>query len=262
MGAPRYPAPAATRRGFAHNEEQSPRVVICGTFHRELEVLEQDFQALVAAGCEVLSPIDVAFVDEVDGFVLGEHELDQDPHAVESRHLSALEHADLVWLHAPDGYVGSSAAMELGVAHTLGVAVFGRELPRDVTLRQFAEAVGSIEEALVRAGELAADIPSRPLDSLQAYYARVAEQRGYGQESAQDTMLLLTEEFGELARAVRKRVGLARAGGYDDEDAAQELADVQLYLVHLANVLGVRLGEAVSAKERVNAERFALATAA
>ena len=42
----------------------------------------------------------------------------------------------------------------------------------------------------------------------------------------------------------------------DDEDPVAELADVALYVVHLANVLGIDLGAAVSAKEQANAKRF------
>ena len=37
----------------------------------------------------------------------------------------------------------------------------------------------------------------------------------------------------------------------------EELADVQLYLLHLANVMGLDLANAVTDKERKNAERFA-----
>ena len=68
-------------------------------------------------------------------------------------------------------------------------------------------------------------------------------------------MLLLTEEVGELARAIRKRVGLARSGG-SASDPAAELADVQLYVLHLANVIGVDLADAVAAKEQVNHARY------
>jgi NTP pyrophosphatase (non-canonical NTP hydrolase) len=58
-------------------------------------------------------------------------------------------------------------------------------------------------------------------------------------------------------------VGLSRAGGYASQDAAaEELADVQLYLLHMANVLDVELGSAVSDKEQKNAARAADASLA
>lgn len=93
------------------------------------------------------------------------------------------------------------------------------------------------------------------LATLQSYYARAAAMRGYGSESPRDCLLLLTEEVGELARAIRKSAGLVRHGSYADADSCAELADVQLYVVHLANVLGVDLGRAVAEKDAVNAAR-------
>jgi NTP pyrophosphatase (non-canonical NTP hydrolase) len=223
--------------------------------------LRRDFQAL-AAGCHVLSPVTVDFVAEVDGFVLARHELDREPRDVEQGHLEALQQADFVWLHAPDGYVGPSAALELGVAHALGIPVFARSPPADSTLRNFVEVVVGVDDAASRAAAHGTHTPARPLDVLQDYYGRIAARRGYDRESAQDAMLLLTEEVGELARAIRERVGLQRSGGYLHEDAAAELADIQLYLLHLANILDVRLAGAVRDKERANAERHSVALAA
>jgi NTP pyrophosphatase (non-canonical NTP hydrolase) len=83
----------------------------------------------------------------------------------------------------------------------------------------------------------------------------MARRRGWDDESARDTMLLLTEEIGELARAVRKHEGLKRDHAYDT-DIAEELADVQLYLLHLASIQKIDLGDAVTAKETHNEKRF------
>lgn len=245
---------AAQRTSPAASRERStgPRIVVCGSFRKNHVVLSEDYRALQTAGAYVLSPRDVSFVREVDGFVLSAAEVSEEPAAIEARHLSAVKQADMIWLHAPAGYVGPSAALELGVAHAIGMPVFCRELPTDVTLRNFAVEVQGPIEALERLAQIGTHTPASPLDVLQDYYQRVACERGYTDESPQDTMLLLTEEIGELARAVRRRVGLARAGGFDGEDPAAELADVQLYILHLANVLDVRLGDAVRAKERRN----------
>lgn len=93
------------------------------------------------------------------------------------------------------------------------------------------------------------------LSKLQSDYAHIAKERGWDNESPKDILVLLTEELGELARAVRKHEGMIRDQAYDTE-LASELADVQNYLVHLANVTGVDLEAAVVEKEKVNAERF------
>lgn len=232
-------------------------VVICGSFRRAQEQLQGSHTEFLQAGCTVLSPTSPFFVAEAEGFVYAEEDLGLEPHSIESRHLEALQAADFLWLHAPDGYVGLSAAMEIGFAHAVGLRIYASRRPNDVTLASFVEVVDSPADAVSRHLSLhEVTIPSS-LRSLQRYYLGAAEARGYSEESPQDSMLLLTEEVGELARAVRKAVGLARSNGPSQNEVGEELADIQLYLAHLANVLGVDLVEAVEKKERRNIERFA-----
>jgi NTP pyrophosphatase (non-canonical NTP hydrolase) len=90
---------------------------------------------------------------------------------------------------------------------------------------------------------------------MQAYYAEAARRRGYDSESLRDVVLLMTEELGELARAVRKAVNLPRHGAPISKSIADELADVFLYTLHLANVADIPLSKAVQEKEIENARR-------
>jgi NTP pyrophosphatase (non-canonical NTP hydrolase) len=230
--------------------------VVCGSFRRGHAELREAHQSLERAGCRILSPVAVDFVDERDGFVFAAHERSSSPEQIEAEHLRAIGRAHFVWLHAPDGYVGTSASMELGYARALGIPVFGHTDPADVGLVGMVQPVASPDAAVRLAREVRLPAPSRGLTPLQSYYARVAERRGYAHESARDCLLLLTEEVGELARAIRKDAGLARDGGHGTIESAAELADVQLYVVHLANVLGVDLSVAVSEKESLNESRF------
>jgi NTP pyrophosphatase (non-canonical NTP hydrolase) len=217
--------------------------------------LRSDFDELKAAGCEILSPSSVDFVAEADGFVLAERDRGRPPEAIEREHLAALEHADFVWLHAPAGYLGPSGALEVGVAHTLGIPIMARHAPSEVPFQQFVIQVSGPHEAANRAGTSGIHTPARPLNVLQEYYGRMADVRGFAGESPQDTLLLLVEEVGELAQAVRKSLGIARASDAS-HDPANELADVQLYVLHLANVMNLDLAAAVAAKERVNDARY------
>jgi NTP pyrophosphatase (non-canonical NTP hydrolase) len=145
--------------------------------------------------------------------------------------------------------------MEVGFASGLGIPVFSSTRPSDVVLASLVRVVPSVADALSAVTAARLEEVGRPLRVLQAYYDAVASRRGYTDETPQDVMLLITEEIGELARAVRRAVGLIRDTGFTDENAAEELADVQLYLVHLANALQVDLASAVSAKETVNSRR-------
>jgi NTP pyrophosphatase (non-canonical NTP hydrolase) len=236
------------------SNETRLRAVLCGSYRRDREGLASAYEELRALGCDVLSPNAIDFVAEIDGFALLADELNHTPKDIELQHLDCMRQADFVWLHLADGYVGSSATLEIGFAHGLGIPVFSAAQPSDGILSSFVQVVSGPADACVSARRGQSSDPGRPLRALQAYYAVAAKRRGYEEESPQDTMLLLTEELGELARAVRQHVGLKRTGDFR-ENVAEEVADVQLYLVHLANVLGTDLGAAVTSKERLNDQR-------
>jgi NTP pyrophosphatase (non-canonical NTP hydrolase) len=241
---------AADRLMFPQDERRLT-AVLCGSFRRDSAGLRQAYEVL-RQHTNLLSPLGVDFLDPAADFVRLPHEAEDAVDTVEERHLAAITSADYVWLHAPGGYVGSSASLEIGHAHALGIPVFSDTAPTDETLAAFVLVVqgpADVPSAL-RA------VPGKGLRALQRYYGRMAERRGWSGETAQDTLLLLTEELGELARAVRKTAGLRRDGDYPAAAVEQELADVQLYLVHLANTLGVDIAEAVTAKENDNARRF------
>jgi len=231
-----------------------PTAVLCGSFRREPDSLRIDLQGLEEIA-DVLSPTSVEFVGDWDGFVYTKPDEGSSPDELERNHLEALRDADFVWLHAPDGYVGPSATLEIGAAQEAGIPIFARTMPKDVTLRLFVRIVAD-PAAVIQHLVSPADAPVTSLGALQRYYSRVASQRGYDDETIQDAMLLLTEEVGELARAIRKRIDLHRDSGPNLNEAAMELADIQLYVLHLANLLSVNLGVAVLDKERINDVRF------
>lgn len=230
-------------------------VVLSGSFRKDLEGLRRVFEELRDHGFRVLSPKNTSPVSEHEGFVFMEGEESVSPEAIELGHLKAITKSSFVWLHSPDGYVGPSAALEVGFARASGIPVYSRTAPSERVLRSMVTTVAS-PEALV------ADLrrhPSPPLpavQSFQTYYAQAAVRRGYKHESAQDTLLLMLEEFGEFARAIRKRQRLRRDSKAPVGNEEQELADIFIYVVHMANVLGVDLSEAVYRKESVNIQRF------
>ena len=229
---------------------EAMRAVICGSFKRDPAGLERDYTSLLAAGCTILSPTDLDFVANVQGFVYGSGDLGKSTRDIERRHLSAMLDADLIWLHCPDGYVGSSAAMELGYAQALGLRVFASEAPVDVTLCDFVQVVPSPGTATTTVRTELGPAPTDALPALQRYYTAAALMRGWSEETAAQTVGLLRGEIKEFEEALT---------GENQSAAALELADVQLYVVHLANILGIDLAEAVTEKERQNSERFAVA---
>lgn len=101
-------------------------------------------------------------------------------------------------------------------------------------------------------------LPSMQLKELQTYIGEVIKQRGFSDESAQDLMLLMVEEVGELAKALRKFIGLKidqkKAASYTSVE--EEIADVFFYLLDLCNVLNIDLFTALKNKELKNEQRF------
>ncbi len=246
-------APGGTETAMVPTASPQLATVLCGTFHREPRSLDT-VHAELAHRYLLLSPPSVGWLDPDATFVRLPSEADESGQMIEARHLDAISRADFVWLFCPDGYVGSSAAMEVGYANAIGIPVLSDTPPSDETI---ASMVRVIAEGVSAVPTVIHPEPGSGLRACQRYYSRAAARRGWSEESARDTMLLLTEEVGELARAVRKTAGLARAGGYEDTAIGEELADVQLYLLHLANVTGVDLAAAVTQKERINTARHA-----
>jgi NTP pyrophosphatase (non-canonical NTP hydrolase) len=227
------------------------KTVLIGSFRREQERLREVYDQLNAR-YEVLCPKSIEFVEPDVDFVRAEFEKNDSVEQIEGRVLDSMRAADFVWLFAPNGYVGISASFEVGYAHALGIPIYATELPSDSMLSQMITMV-------VTSPSYVPDTIYRPgygINGLQDYYSKVSKIRGWDGESAKDTMLLLVEEVGELARAIRKSEHLRRDTNYKNVSLDDELADVQLYLVHLANCLDINLAEAVTEKEIKNSRKF------
>ncbi|MEO0469545.1 MAG: RS21-C6 protein [Bacteroidota bacterium] len=100
--------------------------------------------------------------------------------------------------------------------------------------------------------------PDKPeLSALQTYQKAVCQARGWDQTPILETFLLMSEEFGELAKAIRNRIGLYQEKGknIDEGELSGELADVFSYLMEIANHFEIDLTESYRQKEAINASR-------
>ena len=93
------------------------------------------------------------------------------------------------------------------------------------------------------------------LKELQEYIAQVCVERGFDMDSPSNKMVMLMEEVGELAKAVRKNIGMKFDKTTSRKDVAEEMADVLIVLVGLASILKIDLAEALENKEVKNRER-------
>ncbi len=101
-------------------------------------------------------------------------------------------------------------------------------------------------------------IPKNPtLRDLQSHIKKIGEERGWDKNNHLEIFLLLSEEFGELAKAVRNHTGLytEKAKANNKYELEEEFADVLNYIFDLANYFSIDLEEAFRKKDKENAKR-------
>ena len=96
------------------------------------------------------------------------------------------------------------------------------------------------------------------LDEIQEYIRSVISIRGFEKEEIEKKMLLLLEEAGELAKAIRKdytdmAVDNTKLNHYSNIES--EIADVFIVLTCICNKLNINLFDAVYNKEKENVKR-------
>lgn len=236
------------------------RIVISGSFRRYFDGISETVKAFESLGVEVLSPKASKVINPGEEFAVLETDDTDDPKTLEQRHLDAIIAADALYLYDPEGYIGDSSKMEIGWAIALGKPVFCKEIVADSTLKFFCGTVAAPEEVkqvLESRSPLETINPRSSAGALQQYIHNMVARRGFDKETPRDVLLLMVEEVGELAKAVRKCSGLKSDEERKDRYPVLEgeLADVFIYLLDLANLLNISLFHALHEKERENEKR-------
>ena len=96
------------------------------------------------------------------------------------------------------------------------------------------------------------------LDKIQDYIKSVINIRGFKNQPVEHEVLLLIEEVGELAKAIRKEktsmcIDKNKIRNYDTVE--NEIADVFIVLSSICNTLNINLFDAFYEKEKMNIER-------
>lgn len=96
------------------------------------------------------------------------------------------------------------------------------------------------------------------LNEIQTYIKEVIRARGFENQPVEQTFLLLTEEVGELAKAIRKEkttmcIDKNKIKNYDSVES--EVADVFIVLTSICNTLHINLYKAILEKETENVTR-------
>ena len=97
------------------------------------------------------------------------------------------------------------------------------------------------------------------INEIQSYIKKVMEVRGFNKEKSSDKILLLVEEVGELAKAIRKNesnLGIDKTKEYNYSSIESEIADVFIVLLSICDILNIDLLKAFLNKEEENIKRI------
>lgn len=110
------------------------RVILHGSFGRHFTEIQKVAAIFEAAGIDVLAPKLTELSSETEGFALFADEVGQDPRHIELlylQHLKELGQEGFSYFVNVDGYLGTSAAYELGIAQITNTRCFYQEKLRD-----------------------------------------------------------------------------------------------------------------------------------
>lgn len=93
------------------------------------------------------------------------------------------------------------------------------------------------------------------LTEWQAYVQKKITERGFANETTQQKFILLVEEIGELAKALRPLEGIKISDDSKKLDVKHEAADVFWLLCCICNGIGIDLDDALRSKEEKNNKR-------
>lgn len=97
--------------------------------------------------------------------------------------------------------------------------------------------------------------PRPNLADLQTYVSQLEEERGFTDNTIQQSCLLLGEEIGELFKAIRKQQKMKLDSTSKVGSVDEELADILIYVCSIANRLDINLEQALRDKEEINKKR-------
>lgn len=93
----------------------------------------------------------------------------------------------------------------------------------------------------------------------QNWIEEMCKERGFDTNTVLEKFLLFSEEVGELAKAIRKAKGMHVEGSHTPEQInfgiREEIADVAMYLMDIANSFSVNIEDAIREKEKLNKKR-------
>src|SRR5437667_9191932 len=136
-------------------------------------------------GITLLSPRPGSAKKSLRGFLYLKHCKGQ-PRKIEDQHLQAISNSNFLYVVNPTGYVGPSAALEVGYAISLGVPVFSSDTPTEEVLGTFiisGKKLPEIKRLISRAPQTGSLDMS--IHSLQRSVARLTREKAFRESIAE-----------------------------------------------------------------------------
>lgn len=190
------------------------RTAVCGSYTKYEDMLEKDLSEFPECGVQVLSPKSARIDSVHDGFAHLQGDVSRNTRATEDGHLDAISKSDFVWIMNRDGYLGLSAAFEMGFAHAKGVPIFSRTKLANDPLGSYAEVAGrprTVEKFLRQARTtkaFASTILLNPTLALSELAGHVDAMRVLIEAEGLPLSVSGAEKLRRLAREAQKLFGV------------------------------------------------------
>lgn len=241
------------------------KIEICGTISGSIRKFWNEIIKYILEfeknGVKILSPKISKTKNIKDDFVYLINDKSKPIETIEKIHLLNILHSDFLFVVNPKGYIGISTSLEIGYALSKGIKVYSLEEPSDTLLKEniiYNLSISEIIDSEIQKKREEISIEEN-LSSLQKYFNKKIIERGFDKETEKDILILILEELGELSNIIRTFSGLKIKKETLKQkkyfDIGEELADILIYLIILANKFGIDLYNALKIKELENEKR-------
>lgn len=123
------------------------KCVISGSFRKFYDGITKTAEEFERYGVKVLAPKVSRIINADEEFAILESDTTKNIKVLEKNHLDTIREADFLYVYNPEGYVGTSATMEIGWALALEKPVFSLQKPSDLVLAEFIKVKSTKEVA-------------------------------------------------------------------------------------------------------------------
>jgi hypothetical protein len=120
-------------------------VTISGSFRKHFKQICRCVEYFENKDIRVLSPQIAEIINPNEEFAILSSDISDDPKTLQDNHFSAIDNSDMLYVCNPDGYIGLSAALEIGFALSKNKNIVFMHEPSDFTIKLYSKSINSLE---------------------------------------------------------------------------------------------------------------------